>query len=108
MVFISEVYLVWEVLEELSVRGCVQGFRLRLGEEVMNSKIFKDIFKKYSRGTIFENVEVLVEQIPSTYGCECGYFRNSSLSDKQNKRCPRCDDRLKLFRGEEFELVDVY
>lgn len=108
MVFISEVYLVWNVIEELSVRGCIQGFRLRLGEEVMSSHVFKNIFEEFTRGTIFENVDMDIEEVSPMFKCGCGYWRRGKGLKMDDMSCPRCKQELEMFKGNEFELLDVY
>ncbi len=108
MVFINKVRPVLDVIEELSESGCVKGFRMRLGEGLMNSDSFSRIFNRFAEGTIFEDIDMEVEEVPVRYGCECGYVRNLSALSGGSSNCPRCGNDLEVVEGFDYELLDVF
>lgn len=103
----KEANLAMDALQELRRRDCNGHVRFRLGEARVDPETFCRVFERFSRGTYFEDTAVEVETVEPVFACGCGYRRcvrqQAYLDDPM---CPRCQDRMEMEQGHEFEIVE--
>ncbi|MDY6771397.1 MAG: hydrogenase/urease maturation nickel metallochaperone HypA [Candidatus Nanohaloarchaea archaeon] len=103
----KEAQLAMRALEELNRRECNGHVRFRVGRARVRPEKFRNAFKRFSRGTYFEDTRIEIETVQPVAGCDCGYNRRlSRRSYLPEAECPRCGDQLTLQQGEEFEIVE--
>jgi len=97
-----------KTLEELNRRECNGHLKLRMGNAVASPYRFRKIFRKFSEGTYFEQMDLEIEEVAASLSCsECGYKRRiESDSYVYSFSCPRCREELSLKEGQEFEIVE--
>lgn len=107
MLVINDAYLAMHTMQELNRRDCAGKVRLKLGKAITDSERFKRVFKRYSRGTFYEDVSLEIEEVPVELSCGCGYSRNvGGRSYVHREECPRCGSPLTVSKGDEFEIVE--
>lgn len=103
----QETNLVMKLIEELSNRDCNGHAKVRIGTALADPDKFKKIFRHYSRGTYFENIDLQLEEVFPTIRCnDCGNAAPVTSPDMLSTPCPECGGRPELQHGTEFEILE--
>lgn len=103
----KEANLAMDALQELRRRDCNGHVRFRLGEARVDPETFCRVFDRFSRGTYFEDTAVEIETVEPVLACGCGYRRQvRQQAYLDDRRCPRCRERMEMEQGQEFEIVE--
>jgi len=107
MMTMKEANLAMQALEELNRRECNGHVKFRLGLAHADPDRFQRVFKRFSRGTYFEETAVQIETVEPVVSCGCGYRRQMAQgSYLHDASCPRCGGRLEFEHGHEFEILE--
>ncbi len=112
-----------KALFDLALRAAERGgaervleVRVAVGElSLVNHEQLAFWFREFSRGTLLEGAELVIERVPGEVSCpSCGYRGPLSLVDDPayhlllpTLRCPRCGSVVKVVRGRDCLLKSL-
>jgi Zn finger protein HypA/HybF involved in hydrogenase expression len=103
----NETELVMHTLQELKQRDCNGHVKIKVGSAGARISRFKRIFRRFAEGTYFEDIDLQISSVPTVISCRCGYQRRlGPRSYVSGRSCPRCQGRMEVRQGDEFEILE--